>query len=325
MKNRFLFPILTFLWLFSLPTFCVAKKLRLPGRAQLIESVVYKETPKGKLCVDIFRPDSTSVTASPVFVFIHGGSWMELNRRTIRSDFRKTMLDKLLQAGFSVVSIDYRLVNYDNDVVYPEPIADCKDAIRWVHKEAGRYHFDATNISVGGCSAGGHLAMMTAYAPDTLAPGDKALAQYPATVNNCIDIYGPTYLGDLLHPKLTGLSLGVAKMFFPKKAIRMREALLHAFTQQSGRHPLRRSKECRRFSPLTYTDNAIPTLILHGNKDKVVPISQAKKLRKKLQKKGITIQTRVLEGENHGFHTIDKATENEIAEATIQFITQHNK
>ena len=302
------------------PAVSFAKKLQLPGRAQLIEGIVFKSTPTGRLCAALFRPDSLSSAATPVFVFIHGGSWMELNRHTIRTGFRKTILDKLLENGYSVVSIDYRLVNYNNDVAYPEPLADCKDAIRWVRKEAAKYHFNVSGISVGGCSAGGHLAMMAAYAPDLLAPGDKGLSSYSSAVNSCIDIYGPTLLSGLLYPRLAGPALWAAKLFFPSKAIKMRKALLWSFSHQEGKRPLSSTKACRLYSPLMYTDSAVPTLILHGTKDKVVPYSQARKLEKRLRKNHVYFQMKPVEGQDHGFPSLSRAGRDEIAEAVVDFV-----
>ncbi len=325
MKKKQLYIIVILLLLLLQQTVCYSKKLNLPGRAQLIENIVYKNTANGQLHVDLFRPDSLSSVQTPVFVFIHGGSWMELNRHTIRSEFRKAILDKLLCKGYSVVSIDYRLVNYRNEVAYPGPLADCKDAIRWVRKEASRYHFDVSNISVGGCSAGGHLAMMAAYAPDALAPGDKGLALYPSSVNCCIDIYGPTRLTGLLFPKLAGPTLWAAKLFFPPQAIKMRKALLWAFSRQDGNSPLSRSKGCKLYSPLTYAAQAVPTLILHGTKDKVVPFSQAEKLEKQLRKAKVDFQMKPVEGEDHGFHTLNRAGKDEIAEAVAAFIAAHSR
>ncbi len=325
MKKKFFCIVFILLLLLLRQTACYSKKLHLPGRAQLLENIVYKNTSNGQLHIDLFRPDSLSSVPTPVFVFIHGGSWMELNRHTIRSEFRKTILDKLLGEGYSVVSIDYRLVNYSNEVAYPGPLADCKDAIRWVRKEASHYHFDTSNISVGGCSAGGHLAMMAAYAPDALAPGDKDLASYSSRVNSCIDIYGPTRLAGLLFPKLAGPALWAAKLFFPPRAIKMRKALLWAFSRQNGGSPLSRSKGCKLYSPLTYTGRAVPTLILHGTKDKVVPFSQAEKLEKQLRKGNVDFQMKPVEGEDHGFHTLTRSGKDEIAEAVAAFIAAHSR
>lgn len=41
---------------------------------------------------------------------------------------------------------------------------------------------------------------------------------------------------------------------------------------------------CKTISPLSYNQNTVPTLILHGDKDKIAPIRHSKRLRKMLKK-----------------------------------------
>lgn len=305
----------------ALSGFC--RSLQLPGRACLIEGITYKQTPQGPLAVDVFLPDSASTAVRPVFLFIHGGSWMELTRSTLRTGFRKVVLDSLLCAGYAVVSVDYRLVKHDGSVAYPAPLSDCKDAVRWIRREAARYHFNPQRIAVGGCSAGGHLAMLTAYTPDEMGQGETTLSDYSARVNCCIDIYGPTYLGSLLHPNLVGPPLWLARLFFSKNTLRMREALLQAFTHESGRHPLRRKRACRFYSPLEYASGAVPTLILHGNKDRVVPFSQAKRLRKALEKASVSYEWVPLAGEDHSFPTLTSEGKASVAAHVRRFADAH--
>jgi acetyl esterase/lipase len=320
MKYKILALIIC-LWLTQ--TWCIAK-MNLPGKAKLIEGVIYKETPQGVLRLDIFKPDSTSHQTSPVFVFIHGGSWSALDRTTIRSAFRFQMLEKLLQEGYAVVSIDYRLVNDKNEVIYPEPLSDCMDAIRWIRKEQLNYGFDIAKIAVGGCSAGGHLALMTAYAPELLAPGSVELKSYSARVNCCVDIYGPTHLGKMFLPTLLPPVLALAHLVIPKAKMHERQMLLQAFTRQNSLHPWRRHRICKVFSPVSYVDRAVPTIIFHGNKDGLVPFAQSRLLQKKLQKRNKIVSLKVIEGQDHGFPTLDKSRGEKIAAETYNFLLRYN-
>ena len=67
-----------------------------------------------------------------------------------------------LAMGFAVVNVDYRLAQ-----VAPAPAAveDGRCALRWVFRHAQQYSLDPERIVVGGMSAGGHLALLTAMAP----------------------------------------------------------------------------------------------------------------------------------------------------------------
>ena len=306
------------------PVTMKAEALLLPGRAQLIEAVTYKETPCGPMVVDIFRPDSLSLEAHPVMVFIHGGSWMHLDRTTIRSEFRKQMLDLRLSNGYAVVSVEYRLVNENNDVSYPDPLSDCKDAVRWIRKEAKRYGFAPERIAIGGCSAGAHLSLMTAYTADNMTPGDKTLAPYSAHVNCCIDIYGPTHLGKILHPSLHGPAIWAAKAVMNKHVMSIRETLLTAFTGETKHHPWRRRTKCKTYSPVEYAATAVPTLMLHGNKDKLVSHKQSVRLEKKLQKHHKAYELQTLEGEGHGFPFLSREQGEALAHTMLNFLNAYN-
>ncbi len=58
----------------------------------------------------------------------------------------------------------------------------------------------------------------------------------------------------------------------------------------------------RKASPLTYAGkNAAPLLIFHGDKDKIVPLEQSRKLTDKITAAGGVARVFVVEGEGHGF------------------------
>jgi len=49
---------------------------------------------------------------------------------------------------------------------------DCKDAERFLIKNAEKYGLDTKRVGVWGGSAGGHLSLMTALGPAKNCPGD---------------------------------------------------------------------------------------------------------------------------------------------------------
>jgi dipeptidyl aminopeptidase/acylaminoacyl peptidase len=62
-------------------------------------------------------------------------------------------------------------------------------------------------------------------------------------------------------------------------------------------------------SPITYIETLkVPVLIVHGTEDKRVPFSQAKLLRKALEKHGKTYEWLEFDGEEHGFHKDENHT-----------------
>ena len=157
------------------------------------KNVVYKTVNGQHLHLDIYMPTGAHDGAqlAPVLIFIHGGSWVEATKDNIKKTFRQYVLKTLNQNGFAVVSVDYRLANKSISHIQHQ-VADCKDAVRWVRQNASQYGLDANNIGIWGASAGGQLAMMTAYTDDSHYPGDSALSNTSAPVNSLIDTYGPT-------------------------------------------------------------------------------------------------------------------------------------
>jgi len=76
----------------------------------------------------------------------------------------------IVASGFAVASVNYRLVP---SVRYPAPAHDAKAAVRWLRAKATQYGLDPDRIAIGGVSAGGHLASLTALtAGDAQLEGD---------------------------------------------------------------------------------------------------------------------------------------------------------
>ena len=115
--------------------------------------------------------------AGPVFVFIHGGGWV-IGDRDIYDSFCAEMARQL---DIPVVSVEYRLAPE-----HPWPAApdDCEAAARWIATSPAALGHSVTGLAIGGDSAGGNLAIITAMAlRDTpaAAPVLGQLPIYPAT------------------------------------------------------------------------------------------------------------------------------------------------
>jgi acetyl esterase/lipase len=87
-----------------------------------------------------------------------------------KSDAVAERLMPIVASGFAVASVNYRLVP---SVRYPSPVHDVKAAVRWLRANAAEYGLDPDRIAIGGVSAGGHLASLTALtAGDAQLEGD---------------------------------------------------------------------------------------------------------------------------------------------------------
>ncbi|MFN5960821.1 MAG: carboxylesterase family protein, partial [Verrucomicrobiota bacterium] len=85
----------------------------------------------------------------PLLFFIHGGGWRNGDKSGIR-------VAPYLQAGISVVSINYRYTQLAGDVVPPvkAPLHDAARALQFVRSKAGEWNLDKTKVVASGGSAG---------------------------------------------------------------------------------------------------------------------------------------------------------------------------
>ncbi len=300
------------------------KSFILPEKTSFSENIAYKKSKTGNsIFLDIYRPKNVSHVKTPVVIYVHGGGWVG-GDKIIRADsYIENTILKLVEKQYSVISIDYTLVN--NDVHFPLPLEDTKDAIRWVRKNADVYNFDTNNIGLFGASAGSHLSMLAAYTQDNEFVGDPELSSYSAKVNYVVNNFGPTDLNKLLHTRAGKIPVFFIGLF-TKNIVDLREKLVLGISGYDIKKDKRKAVEYfKTISPITYVDNGVPTLIIQGDKDKVVPINQSKKLHRKLKKEEIKSSLTIVNDGVHGFRTTDKAYLEKIANEMVDFIEKQKK
>jgi acetyl esterase/lipase len=145
--------------------------------------VPYLERPTRLLRLDVYRPQRPPVIGDryPAIVVLHGGGWASGDKGGYFTAHHRY----LASIGQVVFDIQYRLTGPDG-IRWPEPLADVREAIRWVKAHADAYHIDPDRLALLGRSAGGHLALQAAYR----AVGDHA----DTAVAAVIAIYAPTNL-----------------------------------------------------------------------------------------------------------------------------------
>jgi acetyl esterase/lipase len=138
------------------------------------------------LLMDIYQPEGDTATARPVLFVNYGGSFINGTRTDgyvvdICQDFAKR--------GYVTCAIDYRLFALCNfpdsaimlDVVV-KAVGDQKSGIRFIREHASEYKVDTNFVFLSGISAGGILALHTAYIDNT--------SEVPSYVSTIIDANG---------------------------------------------------------------------------------------------------------------------------------------
>lgn len=124
--------------------------------------VAYGEHPKQLL--HFWKAESDKPT--PLLFFIHGGGWMNGGRMAGLS----SMLNDMLDAGISVVSVEYRFIpEATADGVVPPvkgPLHDAARALQFVRSKADEWNIDKERIGASGGSAGACSSLWLAFHPD---------------------------------------------------------------------------------------------------------------------------------------------------------------
>lgn len=136
--------------------------------------------PGGALALRLYRAHGAAADAKlPAVVFFHGGGWLVGDL-----DTHDVVCRHLANAAHcAVIAVDYRLAPEHK---FPAAVDDSVAATRWVAAHAAELGVDAARIAVGGDSAGGNLAAVTALTlRDLPQQGDPFLVMqmliYPVT------------------------------------------------------------------------------------------------------------------------------------------------
>jgi len=221
--------------------------------------------PERKEKLDLYLPNGPARPDRPAVVFIHGGGFTGGDKAEYRS---ASVSADLARAGYVVVSCNYILGAKTKEGVWPQNIADCRDAVRWVRAHAKELGVNPTKIAVAGGSAGGYLALMVGLSDDKTGPGGDPKATVSAQVAAVIDMYGVVNFSKHGKGDVPGVDAAQQAAYLPEQ-------------QADRKDP--------------------PVLILHGTADTTVDIQQSKDMAAALAKAYVPYDFIIVEGAPHTF------------------------
>lgn len=247
-----------------------------PENIQLDRDIAYATMDGHELKLDIAYPKDNK-TKIPAIVYIHGGGW-------VLGDKNPNEAITYAKNGFVGIAIQYRLSTVAK---FPAAVHDCKAAIRWVRAKAEKYGIDPDKIGVIGESAGGHLAaLLGTSSGDSYLDGDRPYRKYSSNVQAVVDNFGPI---DLLTLKDTPSPMD------PNPAIGPIAGWLGKSAQAAP-------ELAKKANPITYIDPSDPpALIMHGEKDSLVPMQQSEVFYNALIKAGVKAKFVRVKNAGHGF------------------------
>ena len=262
--------------------------------------------------VDVYMPTAKEKLdpETPVFLYLHGGGWVAGSRK----DEQKSLMPYLASTGMVVVSMEYALwfglnqmestplgvykwesvgfmkildivLKNEHPVSVNDQQADITACLTFLRDSyLPSLGLTATNIGIGGYSAGGHLSSLYAY---------KNASQSPIPIAYLMDLVGPVKLLDENYLRLLDMLTGpledapaedvqeVLDIFTPLledlagplASILGEEEPVNIATEEGYQHALEAIKA---FQPIDYLDeNSVPTIICYARQHDDIPIAEA--------------------------------------------------
>jgi acetyl esterase/lipase len=246
-----------------------------PRGTTVLRDVPYVTDGHSRQKLDLYLPRDAA--RPPLVILIHGGAF-----RT--GDKERENAARWLREGYAVAAANYRL---SGDAIFPAQVEDCKAAVRWLRAQAGRYGYDPERFGAYGTSAGGHLAAMVGTTGGQAAFDAGEHRDVSSRVQAVVDNYGPT---DFLQMDAHRLPEGQVH-----DAPDSPESELIGGAIQE--HPDR----VRAASPVTYVSaDDPPFLIIHGDRDPLVPHHLSELLASALERAGVPVTFYTVKGGGHG-------------------------
>jgi len=248
------------------------------------------------LTLDVITPRQNPNGAGVVLVI--SGGWFS-SHEGISSFFYM----ELLKRGYTVFAVVH---GSQPKFTIPEILEDMHRAVRFIRYHAGDYHVDPQRIGITGASAGGHLSLMQGVAgkegdPKARDRIDRASSRVQAVA--CF--FPPTDFLNYGEEGKVALGRGTLSGFKAPFDFQEFDSKTRAFVLITDE--TKRQEIGRKISPVyQVTGEAPPTLIIHGDADKLVPIQQADLMIARLKKAGVPAELVVKKGASHGWPDLDK-------------------
>jgi acetyl esterase/lipase len=256
---------------------------------ETLRNVTYCTPDNSPQTMDAYFPEAGGPW--PVLVYVHGGAWMHGDKS------EAGMFARLMTAqGYFVVSLNYRLYPAAQ---FPAMIQDVKCAIRSLRANAAQYNLDPNRIGAVGVSAGGHLVGLLGTT-DTSAGWD--VGEHLDQSSRVQAVIAMAGVMDLSRK-------------FPNADI---EAMKRV---GFGEYNVVEA------SPISHvTPDDPPFLLIHGDRDELVPVEQSQLMYDRLIEENIPAQLVVIKNAGHSLSSAGGSTTPtvlEINQIVLEFLARY--
>lgn len=264
-----------------------------PARQQ---DVIYGRKFGTALTFDIFRPARNANGLGIVFVV--SGGWFS-SHDSINLTFIRPFTDR----GYTIFAVVH---GSQPKFTIPEIVGDLNRAVRFIHLHAKEYAIDPDRLGICGASAGGHLSLMQGTAGDKGNPASNdPVERESSRVAAVACFFPPTDFLNYGKPGEDAIGRGILKDFAASFDFQDFDPKQRKFVEIADEGKV--VALGRSISPVNHVSaDDPPTLIIHGDADKLVPIQQAEVIVEKLKGAGVEASLVTKPGAAHGWGGIEK-------------------
>ena len=239
------------------------------------QELLFKIVEQEQLYINFLPPTNLKYEKAPTLLLICGGGWHAQSRASIL-DMLHTLVSDLRASGFAVVASDYRVINATNNLTAKEQVTDLMDALRYLAHYADVLGIDPQRFIPSGHSAGAHLAMLVAHAPQNIFVENGFTETYGILA--CATLSTVTII-----PNTPWTSIAAVNGVYDEELANLLSPYNHI-----------------------HANNA-PTLLIHGDMDYDVPFRHAQICIDKAMDIGARYDLLVCKGGNHYFVSSDNS------------------
>ena len=234
----------------------------------------------------------------PLLVYVQGSAWQSQNLY-----MNIPQLAGFARRGYVVASVEYRPSSV---AVFPAQLQDVKAAIRYLKTNATKYNLDPQRVAVWGDSSGGHMAAMVGVSEGVAEFNTPEYSAESSRVKAVVDFYGPTDI----------IQMSKFPSIMDHDAADSPESMLVGGPLQEN------SGKAAQANPINYISGRKtlpPFLIMHGDRDELVPFNQSILLYEALlaDRQDVTFYKVKGAGHGTGFWT------EEVLEIVSKFLAAH--
>lgn len=230
------------------------------------------------LLLDVYKPNAPNGYG---IIYVSGSGWttpLAYSAPELKSNGQsKLYATALANAGYTVFSVNHRSLPRFR---YPAPVEDVQRAVRFIRHNAAKFGINPNRIGASGGSSGGHLVSMLGTLDGRGLPNDPDPVERESAKVQCVVARAAPI--DFLTGTNGSFLLGMTRPLPNDKTSTEYRTHVEA-------------------SPISHvTPDDPPFLLMHGDKDESVNISQSEQMEAKLKSAGVPVKFLRIPGAAHG-------------------------